>query len=263
MSFNTTIVQAAGAAETTFERLWRAFNFIFPVGSEYSSFFLDSRLVKATKLNNIAGFILAIVTLSTPSDTTRLNIASAALAIIATIVSFRLNRVKRNTLKNEGLGGINTRIFLFALLFHITGWILSLYSFIQTKSVVEILAWIYHAFAVVLASLIYCYQSAVFCCCRDKDALRSTFINRLEKQTDSFTKRSNSSVTIVTEINLVHVLNQLDKVDKEDLSAKDQDTINKVKERVVSVDLSSGVSNSVKERFERLRTDSVSSVTIV
>ena len=74
--------------------LWKRFNEVLPINSEFSSFFLDSFWVKCTKLNDIFGFTLALSTFITSNDP--LEIASASLAVVSTIVSFRLNRVKRN-----------------------------------------------------------------------------------------------------------------------------------------------------------------------
>lgn len=228
---------------------------IFP---EFSSFFLDPLWVKLTKLNHIAGLILAIVTLCTASRKDGLSIASAAVAILSTMISFRLNRVKRNNLKNRGLCGINTRIFLAALYLHFAGSILSYLSWIfLAEDALNVLTLLYHICAIILAIIVYLYQSATLCCCRDQGLLRTTVVNQLERQSEAFVN-SKDGLTMITELTLVHVLNQIDKVDRESLSPEDRATLNKVKERVSSADLTADLSSSTQERFERLRRESMS-----
>ena len=111
--------------------------------------------------------------------------------------------------------------------------------------------------ATFLALVLYMYQTTVVCCCRRKDLLRTTIIDDLERKSEAFVQHPDGTVAIVTEMNLMYVLNELDKMDKQKLDTEDQQKVDKIKERVSSIELTTNISVSAKERFEKLRRESM------
>ena len=141
------------------------------------------------------------------------------------------------------------------MLFHCVGWVLA--SFSLGKVLIAALNFFYHMVATFLALVLYMYQTTVVCCCRRKDLLRTTIIDDLERKSEAFVQHPDGTVAIVTEMNLMYVLNELDKMDKQKLDTEDQQKVDKIKERVSSIELTTNISASAKERFEKLRRESM------
>ncbi len=135
---------------------------------EWKGFLTESWKLKVFRLFHLYGFVSSIVTCFLKNKHP-ITLTLYIITIIGSLITFKLVRNLRLKESKQGQGVAALRLTVFSFFFHILGFIMALYAYLEYNQLEVLLGgFLYHCFMGCLSILLMMYQVFMVICCRPK-----------------------------------------------------------------------------------------------